>query len=240
MARTTARRIHRQTGQGHYSGGSRSTVGAPEVYGNDRIFAYVRLEFSAPTRAQEAKVAALEKAGQPVVRIALCRHLRSRPGIFPLGDCYGGCGFDHRHQRLQSARRGSQQNRHCSLTSEYEKQVRCPLSLRFLRKEESNSSPTKGMPTTWPKPQAANRSLPDYLRAHLDAARSRRLFCSAGLYRDESEHEALLQELRIMRARQKARRDLPWLWAALSALHGTSLQRRSEQRSVSANHLRRR
>ena len=37
---------------------------------NDRIFAYLRLE-SAPDAAQDAKVAALEKAGQPVVRIAV-------------------------------------------------------------------------------------------------------------------------------------------------------------------------
>ena len=48
----------------------RETLGAPEVYGNDRIFAYVRLEY-APDAAQDAKVAALEKAGHPVVRIAV-------------------------------------------------------------------------------------------------------------------------------------------------------------------------
>src|ERR1700674_5150964 len=48
----------------------REALGAPEVYGNDRIFAYVRLE-SAPDAAQDAKVAALGKAGHPVVHIAL-------------------------------------------------------------------------------------------------------------------------------------------------------------------------
>ncbi len=48
----------------------REALGAPEVYGNDRIFAYLRLEGS-PDAAQDAKVAALEKAGQPVVRIAV-------------------------------------------------------------------------------------------------------------------------------------------------------------------------
>ena len=45
-------------------------LGAPEVYGNDRVFAYLRLESGADAQ-QDAKVAALEKAGQPVVRIAL-------------------------------------------------------------------------------------------------------------------------------------------------------------------------
>ena len=48
----------------------REALGAPEVYGSDRVFAYLRLE-TAPDAAQDAKVAALEKAGQPVVRIAI-------------------------------------------------------------------------------------------------------------------------------------------------------------------------
>ena len=46
----------------------RETIGAPDVYGSDRVFAYMRLE-SEPDAEQEAKVAALEKAGHPVVRI---------------------------------------------------------------------------------------------------------------------------------------------------------------------------
>ena len=48
----------------------REALGAPEVYGNDRIFAYLRLE-TAPDAAQDAKVSALEKAGHPVVHIAV-------------------------------------------------------------------------------------------------------------------------------------------------------------------------
>jgi transaldolase/glucose-6-phosphate isomerase len=46
------------------------TVCAPGVYGADRLFVYQRLE-SAPDAAQDAAVAALEAAGQPVVRIAV-------------------------------------------------------------------------------------------------------------------------------------------------------------------------
>jgi transaldolase/glucose-6-phosphate isomerase len=48
----------------------REALGAPDVYGNDRSFAYLRLE-GASDAAQDAKVAALEKAGHPVVRIAV-------------------------------------------------------------------------------------------------------------------------------------------------------------------------
>jgi len=46
----------------------REEVGAPEVYGKDRLFVYIRLEGAADT-AQDAKVDALEKAGLSVVRI---------------------------------------------------------------------------------------------------------------------------------------------------------------------------
>src|SRR3990170_6134852 len=48
----------------------REQVGPPEVYGADRVFVYVRLE-SAPDSKQDVAVGALEKAGHPVVRIAV-------------------------------------------------------------------------------------------------------------------------------------------------------------------------
>ena len=45
-------------------------LGPPDVYGRDRIFVYLRL-LSSPDAAQDAAIAALERAGHPVVRIAL-------------------------------------------------------------------------------------------------------------------------------------------------------------------------
>jgi len=45
-------------------------VGAPGDYGNDRVFVYLRLD-AAPDRDQDAAIARLEQAGQPVVRIAV-------------------------------------------------------------------------------------------------------------------------------------------------------------------------
>jgi transaldolase/glucose-6-phosphate isomerase len=46
----------------------RETIGAPAIYGNDRVFAYVRLA-SAPDDAQDAAVEALAAAERPVVRL---------------------------------------------------------------------------------------------------------------------------------------------------------------------------
>src|SRR5215469_6852877 len=48
----------------------REKLGPPNVYGNDRLFVYLRLE-NAADPAQDSQVEALSKAGQPVVRINL-------------------------------------------------------------------------------------------------------------------------------------------------------------------------
>src|ERR1700676_5032104 len=48
----------------------REKIAAPELYGKDRIFAYLR-RASAPDPEQDAAVDALEKAAQPVVRISV-------------------------------------------------------------------------------------------------------------------------------------------------------------------------
>jgi transaldolase/glucose-6-phosphate isomerase len=48
----------------------REPLGAPDVYGADRLFVYLRLDV-APDAKQDAAVAALEAAGQPIVRVAL-------------------------------------------------------------------------------------------------------------------------------------------------------------------------
>ncbi len=47
---------------------------APEFYGTDRLFAYLRIADQTDPK-QEAAVAALEKAGQPVIRVTLNGHI---------------------------------------------------------------------------------------------------------------------------------------------------------------------
>ncbi len=48
----------------------REAIGAPDVYSNDRIFAYIKLRVTADS-SLDAKVAALEAAGHPVVTIVI-------------------------------------------------------------------------------------------------------------------------------------------------------------------------
>jgi len=55
----------------------REPLGAPPVYGSDRVFVYERLE-NAPSQEQDRAVAALEAAGHPVVRLSV-------PDVYHLG-----------------------------------------------------------------------------------------------------------------------------------------------------------
>ena len=48
----------------------RETIAAPAVYGSDRIFVYIRLASTADA-SQDAKVAAIEAAGHPVIHIEI-------------------------------------------------------------------------------------------------------------------------------------------------------------------------
>jgi len=55
----------------------REKLAKPSEYGSDRIFAYLRLA-NKPNKAQDTAVAAIEKAGHPVVRITL-------PNVYAVG-----------------------------------------------------------------------------------------------------------------------------------------------------------
>ena len=72
----------------------RERLGPPEAYGDDRLFAYLRLEDGADA-AQDAAIAALEKAGKPVVRIRVASKYDISEELVPLGD-------RHRRSRARS------------------------------------------------------------------------------------------------------------------------------------------
>ncbi|WP_419728207.1 bifunctional transaldolase/phosoglucose isomerase [Lichenicola sp.] len=56
-------------------------IGAPSVYGNDRVFAYLRLTDS-PDASQDAAIKMLEEAGQPVVTISLASKMQIAQEFF--------------------------------------------------------------------------------------------------------------------------------------------------------------
>ena len=173
----------------------REEVGPPEVYGNDRIFAYVRLE-SAPDQAQDAKVAALEQAGHPVVRI-------------PLGDTYD-LGQEFFRWEIATAVAGSiiginpfnQPDVEASkiatrnLTTEYEKTGSLPAEKPVLEDNGVKLFTDAVNADALAKAAGGDKSLAGYLRAHIRRAGAGDYFALLAYIQMNTQHETLLQKLR--------------------------------------------
>jgi transaldolase/glucose-6-phosphate isomerase len=107
------------------------TVGAPSVYGNDRLFAYIRLA-SDTDEAQGKAVAALEAAGHPVVRIVVGKAMQLGQEFFRwematavAGSIIGINPFDQPDVEAQKIETRK-------LTTEYEKTGKLPPEEPFF------------------------------------------------------------------------------------------------------------
>ncbi len=173
----------------------REDIGAPDVYGNDRIFAYLRLD-SAPDVAQDAKVAVLEKAGQPVVQIAVSDIYRLGQEFFRweiatavAGSILGINAFNQ--PDVEASKIVTKQ-----LTSAYENSGSLPPEKPIL--EEAGFKLFTDDKNAAALSQAAgpDRSLKNYLRAHLGRLGAGDYFAVLGYVEMNAEHESLLQALR--------------------------------------------
>ena len=173
----------------------RETLGSPDVYGNDRIFAYVRLE-SAPDAAQDAKVAALEKAGQPVVRIAMTdayslgqEFYRWEIATAVAGSVIGINAFnqpDVEASKIETRK----------LTSEYEKNGSLPAEKPLLEEAGIKLFTDEKNATALAQATGSDRSLKNYLRAHLARLGAGDYLAVLAYVQMNPEHESLLQNLR--------------------------------------------
>ena len=111
----------------------REGIGSPEVYGNDRVFVYLRLESGAGCEAGRRRGGAGKGRAAGGADLG-AGNLRHRAGIFPLGDRDGRCGIGDRHQCVQSAGRGSEQDRDAQVDRcEYEKTGSLPSESPVLQ-----------------------------------------------------------------------------------------------------------
>jgi transaldolase/glucose-6-phosphate isomerase len=173
----------------------REELGSPDVYGDDRIFAYVRLE-SAPDAAQDAKVAALEQAGQPVVRIALTdiyslgqEFFRWEIATAVAGSIIGINAFnqpDVEASKIETRK----------LTSEYEKNGSLPAEKPLLDEAGIKLFTDAKNAATLIMAAGSEPSLKNYLRAHLARLGGGDYFALLAYVQMNPEHESLLQNLR--------------------------------------------
>src|SRR5579871_5854 len=173
----------------------RETIGVPDVYGNDRVFAYVRLE-SAPDKDQDEKVAAIEKAGHPVVRISMpdIYHLGAEFFRWEIATAVAGAiiGINAFNQPDVEASKIATR----ALTSEYEKSGSLPSEKPIL--EDSGVKLFTDEKNAAALAQAAgnDKSLAGYLRAHLGRIKAGDYFAVLGYIQMNAEHEANLQAMR--------------------------------------------
>lgn len=173
----------------------REALSAPQIYGNDRVFAYLRLD-PGPDAQQDAKVAALEKAGQPVVRISLRDTYDLGQEFFrwEIATAVAGSiiGINAFNQPDVEASKVATRN----LTSEYEKTGSLPAEKPVLEDNGIKLFTDDKNAEALAKSAGNNKSLAGYLRAHLDRLHAGDYFALLAYIEMNPEHEQLLQQLR--------------------------------------------
>jgi len=169
----------------------REKIGKPAVYGNDRVFAYLRLA-KENNRAMDAAVTALEKAGHPVVRIVLGTKFDLGQEFFrweiataTAGSIIGINTFnqpDVEASKIETRK----------LTSEYEATGKLPSEAPFfedqglkLFADEKNATVLKN-----------NSNLSEVLRTHLGRIGAGDYFALLGYIQMNDAHEKSLQAIR--------------------------------------------
>jgi hypothetical protein len=165
------------------------------VYGSDRIFAYIRLE-SAPDSAQDAAVAALEEAGQPVVRIAIADSYRLGQEFFRweiatavAGSIIGINAFNQ--PDVEASKLVTRQ-----LTAEYEKTGKLPPESPILTADGIQLFTDSKNAAELTKAVEKSQSLADYLRAHLNRLQAGDYFALLAYIERNDLHQEQLQAIR--------------------------------------------
>jgi transaldolase/glucose-6-phosphate isomerase len=176
----------------------RETLGKPAVYGDDRVFAYLRLQ-TKPNKAQDAAVATLEKAGHPVVRISVANIYNLGQEFFRweiatavAGSIIGINAFnqpDVEASKIETRK----------LTSEYEEKGKLPAETPFfegngikLYADGKNAAALKG-----------GASLATVLQSHLSRIKAGDYFGVLGYLTMNEANQKSLQKMRLAVRDQK-------------------------------------
>jgi transaldolase / glucose-6-phosphate isomerase len=195
----------------------REALGEPDVYGDDRLFAYLRLA-TAPDTAQDIAVAALESAGQPVITIAVedvynlgQEFFRWEFATAVAGSIIGINPFDQ--PDVEASKIETRK-----LTDEFERSGALPSETPFfegdgvkLFADQQNAADLTRL--------AGEASLRGYLRAHLDRLKENDYFALLAYVEMNDEHERVLQTARD--AVRDARRVATCLGFGPRFLHST-------------------
>jgi glucose-6-phosphate isomerase len=172
----------------------RETIGEPGVYGNDRVFAYVRFK-ETKDASQDAKVAALEKSGHPVVHFEISDLYEIFGQFFTweiatavAGSIMGINPFNQ--PDVESAKIETR-----ALTSEYEKTGKLPERSPVLKDAGVEVYATDEYAAKL-KAAAPTATLAGYLKAHLSQIKAGDYFAMLAFLPMFPEHEETIQGFR--------------------------------------------
>ncbi len=173
----------------------RESLAAPEVYGNDRVFVYVRLESDADAD-QDAKVAAIEKAGHPVVRVSMADtyNLGAEFFCWEVATAVAGAviGINAFNQPDVEASKIATRN----LTSEYEKTGSLPAEKPIIEDAGVKLFTDEINAAELAKAAGRDQTLAGYIKAHLSRIKAGDYFAVLGYIQMNDEHEQTLQAIR--------------------------------------------
>ncbi|MEE9239646.1 MAG: bifunctional transaldolase/phosoglucose isomerase, partial [bacterium] len=196
----------------------REELGSPDVYGDDRVFVYIGLE-TEPDEAQAGAVAALERAGQPVVRISVAHpydlgqeFFRWEIAIAVAGSILGINPFDQ--PDVEASKVVTQK-----LTAEYEKRGSLPPETPLLEEDGIKLFADGKNAASLKAGAGPDASLVGLLRAHLNRLRTGDYF---GLLAYVEMNEAHAERLQAVRhAVRDAKRVATCLGFGPRFLHST-------------------
>ncbi len=172
----------------------REQIGAPEVYGKDRVFVYLRLD-SAPDAEQDKAVERLERAGQPVVRIPIADSYELGAEVFrwEIATAVAGSiiGINAFNQPDVEASKIVTKK----LTSAYEQTGSLPAEAPFFQDGSIQLFADKGNAETL-RNAAGKQTLEAYLKAHVNRLGAGDYFAVLGYIEMNDAHEASLQGIR--------------------------------------------
>ena len=173
----------------------REPLGAPDVYGTDRLFVYLRVD-DAPDNEQDAAIVALEKAGQPVVRIGLGEphdlgqeFFRWEFATAVAGAIIGIDPFDQ--PDVEASKVAARE-----LTDAYEKAGALPQERSFYRDDSLSLFADEKNRVALEHAAASDKTLHGYLGAHLARLVKGDYFALLAYIARNEAHERQLQTIR--------------------------------------------
>jgi transaldolase / glucose-6-phosphate isomerase len=173
----------------------REALGKPEIYGRDRLFVYLRLS-SAPDPTQDASVDQLERAGHPVVRIAVDdpydlgeEFFRWQFATAVAGSILGIHPFDQ--PDVEASKIATRK-----LTDEYEKSGALPRETPIFTGNGIKLFTDEKNAAVLAKSVNGTPTLAGYFEAHLNRLNERDYFALLAYIEMNEAHARVLQEIR--------------------------------------------